>query len=154
MAKRGVGRITSGGGGSFALIPVADLISLGAGDAGEMRLDVEVLTPDRLVRYLSRQVPPSFLVDLADAYLAAAVHPHPETEIASVQSEEAGVSVQFVASDEFTVDVEVLVVIDPDDDLLEHDGVSLDVSRAALVDASHELHAAVEGFLADVEALR
>src|SRR5690606_11346533 len=115
MTKRGLARLISPGGASFALLPVPELAALAAQDASSMRVDLELLSPDRLVRYLSRRITPASLSELADAYLAAADKPYPEQSVPSVASQDAGLTVQFVASDEFAVEVEILVVADPDE---------------------------------------
>ena len=58
------------GGGGFALRPVPDLAARPR-DAKHL-MDVELLSPDRLVRYLARSVSVTFLEALAGCYLRSA----------------------------------------------------------------------------------
>src|SRR3954466_7678436 len=92
------GRLLSEAGASFAMLPVPDLESFALRRSGPRLVDIELLAPDRLVRYLGRRVGLGFLNELAAAYLAAATLDHPELTVPSVQEEDAGLLVSFLES--------------------------------------------------------
>lgn len=128
-------RLLSADGANFALIKVPSLAA-----EGDLPLaDIELLTPDRLVRYLARPMSRTFLTRLADSWLAAAADPRPEASVPTVEDAEAGLAVLICDSTDLTVIIEVLVTTAPEDDLPEHDGVSFEVPRASLITAAHDL---------------
>jgi hypothetical protein len=134
------GRLLSADGAAFALLPVPDLVAVGdPGARSRFVVDVELLSPDRLVRYLARTVSSQFLVNLANAYVAAAHEQHPEQSVLTVQDETGGVAVSIVESTPFTVTLEIIVNPDLGAHVVEPDGLAFDVTRAALVTAAHEL---------------
>ncbi len=131
-------RLLAGAGAAFALLPVPDLS--GHHDSGDIHLmDVEFLSPDRLVRYLARSVHRTFLEQLADSWLRCALEAHPEQSVATVEDSTAGVAFVVVASTSFSVTVEVLINADPEADVQEQDGISFDIARTTLIDAAHTL---------------
>ena len=134
-----VGRLLSADGAAFALLPVSDLTSLGTGRGDSLLVDIELLSPDRLVRYLARSVATRFFESLADAYLAAAQEAYPEQSVATVQDQQGGVAATVLGSTPFIVTLEALVNPDLEADIVEYDGVVFDVTRASLVTATHEI---------------
>lgn len=145
-----IGRLVSPSGAAFGLVPVPDPWGRPTGPAGRLLVDIELLTPDRLVCYLGRRIPTSSLVRLATAYLQAATDLHPEVTVPAVEIPEGGVSVRFAASGELDVTVECSVVEVLDADVPQHDVVTFVVPRARLVAVSHELSAWVDERLAPV----
>jgi len=135
---RGIGRVLSASGCAFALREVPHPADIGASPFSAL-MDIEILSPTRLVHHLARRVRISFVQRLADAYLQAATDSLPEQSVAAVEDRDAGLSVTFVESTPFTVGIEVLVTEDVEDDVPDVDGLAFDVSRAALVIAAHEL---------------
>ncbi|GAA3721415.1 hypothetical protein GCM10022399_42220 [Terrabacter ginsenosidimutans] len=133
------GRLLSQAGASFAVLPVPDLESFAARRADPALVDIELLTPDRLVRYLGRRVGLKSLDELAGAYMDAASVDHPEVAVPSVQDREAGLLVSFLESTPFSVTVEIQVNPELEGEILDPDGLSFDVTRAALVTAAIEL---------------
>ncbi|MFD1826761.1 MULTISPECIES: hypothetical protein [Mumia] len=131
-------RLLSGSGAAFALIAVPDLSR--AVDDGVRLMDVELLSPDRLVRYLNRPVPRRFFEQLAEAWMSCAQDAHPEQSVATVEDVEAGLAFAVTASTPFTVAIEVIIVPDLEDDVVEHDGLDIEVARASLIGAAHTLH--------------
>lgn len=110
------------------------------GTAGDsLSIDIELLTPDRLVRYLSRTASRLFLERLSESWVQGAGDPSPENSIPAVEDSVAGLSFSIRGSSDATVTVDVLVVADLADDLPDRDGVVFDVSRASLIKAAHEL---------------
>ncbi len=103
-------------------------------------MDVELLSPDRLVRYLNRPVPRRFFEQLAEAWMSCAQDAHPEQSVATVEDVEAGLAFAVTASTPFTVAIEVIIVPDLEDDVVEHDGLDIEVARASLIGAAHTLH--------------
>lgn len=145
-------RLLSRDGASFALLPVPDLLSIAGPEvAPNLVVDVELLSPDRLVRYLARTVSIRFLNDLADAYVAAAREQYPEQSVPTVQDETGGVAVLIVESTPFTVTLEVLVNPDLEADIVEPEGLAFDVTRASLVTAAHELREVVTVHISGLE---
>lgn len=131
-------RLLAGAGAAFALLSVRDLSA--HPDAGDSHLmDVELLSPDRLVRYLARTVHRSFLEGLADFWMRCAHEAHPEHSVATVQDGAAGLAFTTTASTPFMVTVQVLVIPDLGAEVQEQDGISFDISRTSLIDAAHTL---------------
>lgn len=145
------GRLVSPAGAAFGLVPVPDPWSTSAAPGGKVLVDVELLSPDRLVCYLGRRIPTDALTRLAAAYLRAAADLHPEITVPAVEVPEGGVTVAFVASDELNVTVECTVVEVLGDDVPEHDVLAFDVPRASLVSCSHQLSSWVEDLMTPVE---
>ncbi|WP_281871947.1 hypothetical protein [Brachybacterium paraconglomeratum] len=127
-------RLLSSAGAMFALIPVPVLSE----DEG-LLVDIELLSPDRLVRYLARRISSGTVRLLVDALIKAAVEPHPELTVPTVQDDVAGLAILVKGSTNREVLLEILVVDDLESDLPDHDGVSFDVARKNLIDAAHQL---------------
>lgn len=133
--QRGEVRLLSADGAAFALLAATP----GSGSGDTVTADVELLTPDRLVRYLTRRIETKLLDALADAWLQAASERFPETSVASVQDREAGLAVVCLESSEFTVTLEFTVVNDLDADPLDYDNVAFEVPRSGLIAAAHSI---------------
>ncbi|WP_445257340.1 hypothetical protein [Nocardioides aurantiacus] len=132
-------RLLSEAGASFALLPAPSLVNF---DYPYTHLvDIELLTPDRLVRYLGRPLSRDALVRLAEAWMRAAQDEHPEQTVSTVQDDAAGLAVVVNLSTPFAVTLEVLVEANLGGDVPEQDGVSFDVARSALIDATHAIEA-------------
>ena len=131
-------RLLGGAGAAFALLWVPDL-SVPAGARDSYLMDVELLSPHRLVRFLARAVSRSFLEGLAECWMRCAHEAHPEHTVATVEDVAAGLAFVTVASTPFSVTVEVVVIPDLEADVYEQDGISFDVSRTSLIDAAHRL---------------
>jgi len=56
-------------------------------------VDVELLSPDRLVRYLARRVRREFVERLAEAWIQCAKDAYPEQSVATVEDAGAGLAV-------------------------------------------------------------
>ncbi|MGP9736085.1 hypothetical protein ACT3SQ_16205 [Brachybacterium sp. AOP42-C2-15] len=108
-------------------------------DTDELVVDIELLSPDRLVRYLARQLSPGTVRELIDNLIQAAVEPHPELTVPTVQDDVAGFAILVKGSTSQDVLLEALVVDDLETDLPDHDGVSFDVPRQNLIDVAHQL---------------
>lgn len=135
--RRGEVRWLGEAGASVALTRVP---TLAAEPHDRVLVDVELLMPDRLVRYLARPLSRRFLEELAEFCRRVADERLPELSVATVQDAEAGLAVLVVESTPFTVVVEFLVVSRPEG-VPEEDGVSFEVPRAAMITAAHELDA-------------
>ena len=107
-------------------------------------VDIELLTPARLVRYLGRPLSRDALARLAEAWMQAARDEHPEQTVPTVQDDAAGLAVVVNQSTPFAVTLEILVEANLGGDVPDRDGVSFDVARSGLIDAAH----AIEGWLA------
>ncbi|MEE1651406.1 hypothetical protein V1260_11500 [Brachybacterium sp. J144] len=129
-------RLVSGDGAAFALLPVPDLE-----DDGVVEVDIELLTPDRLVRYLHRAPEEGALSRLGDMLQDAAKADLPEVEVPSFQDEESGLAVLVLDSDPLTVTLEILVALEPGSEEREVDAVAFDVTRADLISASYQIWA-------------
>lgn len=128
-------RLLSSAGAAFALLPVPALSDNGGG----LLVDIELLSPDRLVRYLARRLSPATVRLMIDALIQAATEPHPELTVPTVQDDAAGLAILMKGSTTHEVLLEVLIVDDLESDLPDHDGVSFDVARQNLIDAAHQL---------------
>jgi len=136
-------RLLSESGAAFALLPVPSLSAANRA-VGRTPVDLELLTPARLVRYLSRDVSLTFLEQLADALVQAATDPHPEQSVGTVEDRAAGLAVLVIDSAQFTVEVEFLINGDPDGDIPEQDGASFDLNRSSLISAAHDIQALLD----------
>jgi hypothetical protein len=132
-------RLLAQAGAAFAILPAPSLLDP---DHRVTRVvDIELLSPDRLVRYLGRQLSTRTLKSLADAFMQAAQDPFPEQSVATVQDDLAGLTVLFIESTPFEVTLEFLVSTDLENDLPEHDHLAFDMARAGLIDAAHAIAA-------------
>lgn len=102
-------------------------------------LDIGLLDPQRYVQYLARPCPAGSLHELATFLLAAASERHPEQSLAHFQDADLGLGLSVVQSTDLEVELEVLVVQDPGADLVEHDGLNFQTSRAVLVTAAQHV---------------
>lgn len=129
-------RLISEAGAAFALLPVPDL----QGDE-VAEVDIELLTPDRLVRYLHRAPETGALLRLGEMLQEIAEADLPELEVPTSQDEASGLAVLVLDSDPMSVTLEVQVVIELDSDVHEVDGIAFDVLRADLITAAHQIGA-------------
>lgn len=127
-------RLISADGAAFALLPVPDL----QGDEVVV-IDIELLTPDRLVRYLHRVPEDGALQRLGDMLQEAAEADRPELEVPAFQDEESGLEFLVLDSDPMSVTLEIQVVIELDSDEREADGIAFDALRADLITAAHQI---------------
>lgn len=130
-------RLLSQDGAAFAIRPVPTLVSTDS--SGTRVADLELLSPDRLVRYLGRNIQEQTLKLLADAWLQTARDNYPEQSVATVQDHQAGLAVSVIESSPFDVVLEFLIISDLDSDIPDHDGISFNLSRTALIDGAHAI---------------
>lgn len=102
-------------------------------------LDIGLLDPQRYVQYLARPFSASGLDQLATFLLAAASERHPEQSLGDFQDADLGMALSVVQSTDLEVELEVLLVEDPGADLVEHDGLNFQTSRAVLVTAAQQV---------------
>lgn len=127
-------RLLSMDGAAFALIPVPVL------DMGDnVLLDVELLSPDRLVRYLARTFAPTSIALLREFWMKAAKDTHPELTVPSFEENEAQLAISVLDSTATVVTLEFTIVSDLTSDLPGHDGPAFDVSRSDLIGAAFEI---------------
>ena len=122
---------------TFAAVPVPAMP--GAGGGVDVALDVELTTPNRVVRYFARHPAPAFTPALAEAWLECAAALNPELDVATVSDESAGLSMMVLESTDRDVTLEFSVVEDLDAQVREYDGIAFTVARSALVAAAHRL---------------
>lgn len=134
-------RLPSEAGAAFALLPIPSLQAPLA--LGEHLIDIELLDPTRLVRYLGRELSANSLLRLGDTLMNAAQDRYPEQSVPTFQATEAGLAVLIDESTPSSVTIEILIDTALDDDMSEKDGLAFDVARSDLIDAAH----AVEGWL-------
>lgn len=127
-------RLVSADGAAFALLPVPDLEN-----DGVVEVDIELLTPDRLVRYLHRVPTEGALSRLGEMLQQVAEADHPELEVPAFEDEASGLVVLVLHSDQLTVTLEVQVVAELDSEVPDVDGVAFDVTRADLITAYHQI---------------
>lgn len=136
VPPRGDVRILGAAGASVALSLVPSLDDA----ADPFLVDVELLTPERLVRYLDRPVSQRFIQQLAAAWVQAAADALPEASVPTVEDAEAGLAVLIGHSTPLTVDLEVRIVSALDEDVPDYDGLAFEVPRASLIRAAHGLN--------------
>jgi hypothetical protein len=129
-------RVLGAAGASVALTLVPSLDD----NADTLVVDVELLTPDRLVRYLDRRVSRLSMEQLAAAWVQAAADALPEASVPTVEDAEAGLAVLITHSTPLTVDLEVRIVSALDEDVPDYDGLAFEVPRASLIRAAHSLN--------------
>lgn len=112
--------------------------------AERTRPDIGLLDPQRSVQYLARPCSPRSLEDLAVFLFTAASDRHPEQSLADFQDADLGLALSVVQSADLEVELEVLVVQNPGADLVEHDGLNFQTSRAVLVTAAQQVPALAE----------
>lgn len=133
LAVREPARLLAAAGAAFALLPVPD-------QTGSTELaHIELLSPDRLVRYLARPLEARTTTALAEALIQMATEPYPEQTVPTVQDDTAGLAVLVKGSTKADVHLEFLVLDDLEADLPDHDGISFDAPRQSLVDMAHQL---------------
>ena len=123
-------------GAAFALLPVPYL----QGDE-VAEVDIELLTPDRLVRYFLRAPEAGAFLRLGETLQEIAEADRPELEVPAFHDEESGLAVLVLTSDPMSVTLEVQVVIDLDSNVREVDGIAFDALRADLIAAAHQIGA-------------
>ena len=134
VSARGGVRLLGAAGASVALLPVP-----GPKSRDSLLVDIELLTPERLVRYLARGISRDFIGDLAAALLQAAADVLPEVSVPTVEDAAGGITVRISDSTPLSVGLEISVVSATDGDVLNYDGVGFEVPRASLVRAAHGL---------------
>ncbi|MGC5626962.1 hypothetical protein ACPYO6_01770 [Georgenia sp. Z1344] len=133
------GKLLTSAGASFSLIPVPDLTLVNSPTPPDSLLvDVELVSPDRFVRYLGRRIDTTFLLELADMYLSAAEVENPEELDHNVGDEDCRLVVEVEDSSPFDVTLKISIDPDIEGDAYEFDAVMFDVTRAALITAAHE----------------
>lgn len=143
--------LISEGGARFSLIPRPELHRSTVGGTPHLVVDIELLSPDRLVRYLSRVLSRTAVEQLTSLFMSSAEDAHPELTVAAVTDEGAGLMVAVVGSDLLTVAMQVTVIAELGAAVLDHDAVAFDISRAALISGSHQLDDWI-GELGEMEA--
>ncbi|CAN5293191.1 hypothetical protein BH20ACT5_BH20ACT5_07500 [soil metagenome] len=104
-----------------------------------LAVDLELLIPDRLVRYLARPLALEFAESLAEFFLKGASDAIPEQTVPTIENEQSGLAVLINQSTPLSVTLEVAILTDLEGDVPEHDGVAFDVPRSALINAAHAL---------------
>lgn len=127
-------RLVSVAGAAFGLVPVPLL-----DESHRVSVDIELLSPDRIVRYLNRTFAPSSIAILRDFWMKAAKDTHPELTVPSVEENEARLSISILHSTATVVTLEFTIVSDLTSDLPEHDGLAFDMFRSDLIDAAFEI---------------
>jgi len=105
-------------------------------DVSGLVLDIGLLDPHRYVQFRARPCSLGSLERLSEFLFAAACEQHPEQTLADFNDGRLGLGLSIVQSTEFEVTIEVLVVEDVGADVIEHDGLNFQTTRAALVSAA------------------
>lgn len=127
-------RLLSEAGAAFALLPVAEL------DEHELAaVDIELLSPDRMVRYLGRTLASNSIAVLRNFWMKAAEEARPELTVPTFQDDEAQFSISVVESTDRAVTLEFSIISDPTSDVPSHDGLAFDVARSDLIAAALEV---------------
>lgn len=124
-------RLHSEAGAAFALLPVTELV-----EYEQIAVDIELLSPDRMVRYLGRTLAPDSIAGLRNFWMKAAEEARPELTVPTFQDDEAQFSISVVESSDRAVTLEFSIISDPTSDLRTHDGLAFDAARSDLVAAA------------------
>ncbi|HNA98054.1 MAG TPA: hypothetical protein PLC19_01205 [Marmoricola sp.] len=98
--------------------------------------DVEVLTPDRLVRYLGREVSRDFFTNLEQALLDGARLDYPEKTVPTVQDDRSGLAITYLESTPESVVIQVLIREMVTPSIPDIEDTAFEVSRVSLIDAA------------------
>lgn len=130
-------RIAGRGGAGFFIEPVivpADDSSVGLG------IDVSLLSPDRLCTYLARRTEQDLSGRLGDFLYRASVLDEVDEAI-TFQDTAAGLLIDVTPVDEMTLEMEVRIAQDLDDDVIDFDGLNFETERAAVLVAAETVRA-------------
>lgn len=95
-------------------------------------VDMSILSPDRLVTYLAREVPPGFTEELG-AFLREASVAEDGSPAESFEDGLSGIVISATPMDGMWVEFEVQVVMDLEQGVLEFDGINFETTRASLL---------------------
>lgn len=99
-------------------------------------LDIGIVHPWRSTLYLARPCDPTTPAALYDFLMQVARSEPPEQSLPTFQDDRLGLAVTVVQSHDLELELDVVVVRDLDGDVLEHDDVNFQTSRAAVVAAA------------------
>lgn len=128
-------RIAGQGGAGLFIEP----IRLPASEPGgplQSGVDIALLSPDRCVTYLARQVLPGFMDRLADFLRVAATAEEGSEALGPLEDHLGGLRIDIAPLDGMWVLIEISIAENPDDDLVEFDGLNFETSRASLLMAA------------------
>ena len=128
-------RIAGQGGAGLFIAP----LRLPASEEGgplQSGVDIALLSPDRCVTYLARQVLPGFMERLADFLRVAATAEEGSDAPGPLEDRLGGIRIDIVPLDGMWVEIEISIAENPSDDLLEFDGLNFETSRASLLMAA------------------
>lgn len=128
-------RIAGQGGAGLFIEP----IRLPASEAGgplQSGVDIALLSPDRCVTYLARQMLPGFMHRLADFLRVAANAEEGSEALGPLEDRLGGVRIDIAPLDGMWVEIEISIAENPGDDLVEFDGLNFETSRASLLVAA------------------
>lgn len=127
-------RLLSADGAAFALLPVAELV-----EYEQVAVDIELLSPDRMVRYLGRTLAPNSIVGLRNFWMKAAEEARPELTVPTFQDDEAQFSISILESSDRAVTLEFSIISDPTSEVPTQDGLAFDAARSDLIAAALEV---------------
>lgn len=127
-----------GGAALFLRVQVVPAGTFGT-DAPQAVFDVGFLSPDAHREYLRRPCEDGFVDRLSEFLFRAADEFHPENDVPAIQDPAMGLVVTVESSDDAKVCLDVQLVVDPDAEVLEVDGVNFETSRAVLVSAAQQV---------------
>lgn len=127
-------RLLAEAGAAFSLLPVAELDGY-----EQVAVDIELLSPDRMVRYLGRTLAPNSIAALQNFWMKAAEEARPELTVPTFQDDEAQFSISVLESNDRAVTLEFSIISDPSSDVPSHDGLAFDVARSDLISAALEV---------------
>lgn len=139
-------RIAGQGGAGLFIEPLV-LPPSGPDDALVSGADITLLSPDRIVTYLARQVLPGFARRLATFLSEAAVAEGGPDVPSAFQDPLGGVLIDVTPVDGMWVEIEVRLVADTQADVVDYDGLNFESTRASLLVAAQAAQDAFEGLV-------
>ena len=139
-------RIAGQGGAGLFIEPLV-LPPSGPEDALVAGADITLLSPDRIVTYLAREMLPGFVRRLA-AFLGEAAVADGGPDVPSpFQDPLGGVLIDVTPVDGMWVEIEVRLVADTQADVVDYDGLNFESTRASLLVAAQAAQDAFEGLV-------
>lgn len=103
----------------------------------ELSFDLALLQPTRLVQYRGRTCTTDFAHRLSEYMFSGAADVHPELSVETLSVPALGLAISYVGSTNVTVEIDVSVIDDLDEDDAGFDGLNFRTTRAVLAAAGH-----------------
>ena len=139
-------RIAGQGGAGLFIEPLV-LPPIGPGDSLLSGADITLLSSDRIVTYLGRQMLPGFMRRLS-AFLGEAAIADGGPDVPSpFQDPSGGVLIEVTPVDQMWVEIDIRVAADTEAEVIDYDGLNFWSTRASLLVAAQAAKDAFDGLV-------